>query len=123
MTSCGTEKPCCLPLKKPLVTRVIHLLALSIHEYIFYESASLQIVHVYIMFCAGFMCGTTVLDKDGVSQEVIDKEIEIGKELARKEGKPEEMLERISQGKFQEKFNDKSNISGSSKNEPLGKRI
>lgn len=40
------------------------------------------------------------IDKDDVSKETIEKEIEIGKEQARREGKPEEMLERIAQGKL-----------------------
>lgn len=46
------------------------------------------------------------LDKDGVDQTVIEKEIEIGKEIARKEGKPEEMLERIAQGKLNKFFKE-----------------
>ncbi|TVR69843.1 MAG: elongation factor Ts [Marinilabiliales bacterium] len=40
------------------------------------------------------------VDKDDIPQEVIDKEIEIGKEQARQEGKPEELLERIAMGKL-----------------------
>ncbi len=40
------------------------------------------------------------VDKDDIPQEVIDKEIEIGKEQARMEGKPEELLERIAMGKL-----------------------
>jgi elongation factor Ts len=40
------------------------------------------------------------VDKDDVDQTVIDKEIEIGKEQARQEGKPEEMLEKIAMGKL-----------------------
>ena len=36
------------------------------------------------------------IDKTDVPQEVIDKEIEIGKELARNEGKPEAMLETVT---------------------------
>ena len=40
------------------------------------------------------------LDKDDVSAETISKEIEIGKEIARNEGKPEEMLEKIAMGKL-----------------------
>jgi len=40
------------------------------------------------------------LDKDGVDQTVIDREIEIGKEQARQEGKPEAMLEKIATGKL-----------------------
>ena len=40
------------------------------------------------------------VDKSDVEQSVIDKEIEIGKEQARQEGKPEEMLEKIAMGKL-----------------------
>lgn len=40
------------------------------------------------------------VDKDDVSKEVIEREIEIGKEQARLEGKPEEMLEKIALGKL-----------------------
>ncbi len=40
------------------------------------------------------------VDKDDIPQAVIDKEIEIGKEQARMEGKPEELLERIAMGKL-----------------------
>lgn len=40
------------------------------------------------------------VDKDGVDEETIQKEIEIGKDVARQEGKPEEMLERIAMGKL-----------------------
>lgn len=43
------------------------------------------------------------LDKDGVDSETIEREIEIGKDQARQEGKPEAMLERIAVGKL-EKF-------------------
>jgi len=40
------------------------------------------------------------LDKDGVDQSIIEREIEIGKEQARSEGKPEAMLEKIATGKL-----------------------
>ncbi|MDO6389456.1 translation elongation factor Ts [Pontibacter sp. BT731] len=40
------------------------------------------------------------LDKDGVDAATIEREIEIGKEQARQEGKPEQMLEKIAQGKL-----------------------
>lgn len=43
------------------------------------------------------------LDKSDVDPSVIEKEIEIGKEQARLEGKPEPMLEKIAMGKL-EKF-------------------
>ncbi len=40
------------------------------------------------------------LNKDAVSEEAIAREIEVGKEQARAEGKPEEMLEKIAMGKL-----------------------
>lgn len=40
------------------------------------------------------------LDKDQVDSETIEKEIEIGKEQARQEGKPEDLLEKIAMGKL-----------------------
>jgi len=40
------------------------------------------------------------LDKNDVDPSVVEKEIEIGKEQARQEGKPEEMLEKIAIGKL-----------------------
>jgi len=46
------------------------------------------------------------VDKDGVDATVIEKEIEIGKETARQEGKPEEMLEKIAQGKLNKFFKE-----------------
>ncbi|NQU55467.1 MAG: elongation factor Ts [Bacteroidetes bacterium] len=38
------------------------------------------------------------IDKDAISQEVVEKELEIAKEKFRQEGKPEAMLEKIAQG-------------------------
>lgn len=46
------------------------------------------------------------LDKDDVPQDIISKEIEIGKEIARQEGKAEEMLEKIAVGKLNKFFKD-----------------
>lgn len=40
------------------------------------------------------------LDEDSVTQDVLDKEIEIGKELAIQEGKPEAMAENIAKGRL-----------------------
>ena len=40
------------------------------------------------------------VNKDGVSADVIEKEIEIGKEQARNEGKPENIVEKIAMGKL-----------------------
>jgi len=46
------------------------------------------------------------VDKDGIDSAIVEKEIEIGKEVARKEGKPEELLERIAQGKLNKFFKE-----------------
>jgi elongation factor Ts len=51
------------------------------------------------------------LDKDGVDQTLIEKEIEIGKEVARQEGKPEEMLEKIALGKLNKFFKDNTLVN------------
>jgi elongation factor Ts len=40
------------------------------------------------------------LDKDDVDATVVEREIEIGKELARNEGKPEAMLDKIAMGRL-----------------------
>lgn len=40
------------------------------------------------------------LDKESVPQRVIDQELEIGREQARRDGKPEEMIDKIAQGKL-----------------------
>jgi elongation factor Ts len=46
------------------------------------------------------------VDKDDVASAVIAQEIEIGKEQARRDGKPEEMLEKIAQGKLGKFFKE-----------------
>lgn len=46
------------------------------------------------------------LDKDGIDSSIVEKEVEIGKEIARKEGKPEAMLERIAMGKLNKFFKE-----------------
>jgi elongation factor Ts len=46
------------------------------------------------------------VDKDNVPSEVIEKEKEIGREQARNEGKPENMLDRIAEGKLNKFFKD-----------------
>jgi elongation factor Ts len=46
------------------------------------------------------------LDKDGVDPSLVEREIEIGKEQARAEGKPEAMLEKIALGKLNKFYKD-----------------
>jgi elongation factor Ts len=51
------------------------------------------------------------VDKDGVDASMIEREIEIGKEQARAEGKPEEMLEKIALGKLQKFYKENTLLS------------
>ena len=46
------------------------------------------------------------VDKGDVAQEIIDKEIEIGKEQAKEEGKAENLLEKIAMGKLNKFFKE-----------------
>lgn len=46
------------------------------------------------------------IDKEDVPQKVIEKELEIGREQAKLEGKPEELLDKIAQGKLNKFFKE-----------------
>lgn len=46
------------------------------------------------------------VDKDSVPQDVIEKELEIARDQARNEGKPEEMLDKIAQGRLSKFFKE-----------------
>ena len=48
------------------------------------------------------------VDKDGVDQDIIDKEMEIGKEQARQSGKPENIVEKIAMGKLNKFFKEQT---------------
>jgi elongation factor Ts len=50
--------------------------------------------------------GPVALNKESVPQNVIDKEIEIGKELAIQEGKPADMAEKIALGRLNKFFKE-----------------
>ncbi|MBK7946689.1 MAG: elongation factor Ts [Flavobacteriales bacterium] len=50
--------------------------------------------------------GPIALDKDSTPQSVIDKELEIGKELAIQEGKPADMAEKIAMGRLNKFFKE-----------------
>ena len=51
------------------------------------------------------------LDKSEISQSVIDRELEVGMEQARAEGKPEAMLEKIANGKLNKFFAENTLLS------------
>lgn len=46
------------------------------------------------------------IDKNDVPKEIIDRELEIGRELARKENKPENMIDKIAQGKLNKFYSE-----------------
>ncbi|GHB41167.1 translation elongation factor Ts [Mongoliitalea lutea] len=51
------------------------------------------------------------VDKDGVDASVVEREIEVGKDQARQEGKPEEMLEKIALGKLNKFYKENTLLS------------
>lgn len=51
------------------------------------------------------------LNEDGVDQETAQKEFEIGKELALKEGKPADMVDKIAQGRLKKFFKENTLLS------------
>lgn len=53
------------------------------------------------------------VDKDEVDASIVEKEIEIGKEQARLEGKPEAMLEKIALGKLNKFFKEQTLLNQS----------
>jgi elongation factor Ts len=53
------------------------------------------------------------VDKDGVDSATVEKEIEIGKEQARMEGKPDAILEKIAMGKLNKFFKENTLLNQS----------
>lgn len=51
------------------------------------------------------------LDKDGVDARTIEREIEVGKDLAIQEGKPADMAEKIAQGRLTKFFKENTLLS------------
>ena len=51
------------------------------------------------------------IDKDDVPQNVIDEELRVGKEKARLEGKPENMLDKIAQGRLGKFFKESTLVN------------
>ena len=51
------------------------------------------------------------LNEDGVSKDIIEKEIEIAKDQLRQEGKPEEMLDNIAKGKLKKFFKENTLVN------------
>ena len=53
------------------------------------------------------------VDESGVSSDRIQRELEIGAELARNEGKPEAMIEKISQGRLKKFYQENTLLAQS----------
>jgi len=53
------------------------------------------------------------VDKDDIDQEIVNREMEIGKEQARAEGKPEDILEKIATGKLNKFFKENTLLNQS----------
>ena len=51
------------------------------------------------------------LSKDGIDQNTIDRELEVGKDLAIQEGKPADMAEKIAQGRLNKFFKENTLLS------------
>lgn len=51
------------------------------------------------------------LNKDGVDQETVDRELEIGKDQAIQEGKPAELADKIAQGRLNKFFKENTLLS------------
>lgn len=51
------------------------------------------------------------VDKDGVDASVVEREMEIGREQARQEGKPENIIDKIAQGKLQKFYKENTLIN------------
>ncbi len=53
------------------------------------------------------------VDRDNVSEEIVERELKIGMDQAREEGKPEQMLEKIAQGRLNKFFKENTLLNQS----------
>ncbi len=97
--------------KAPLVAEYIHagnragvLVGLSVSTDAAYDAGRDVAMQVAAM-------KPIALDKDGVDAKTIATEIEIGKDLARQEGKPEEMIEKIAMGKLNKFYKENTLVN------------
>lgn len=68
------------------------------------EGVSYQVAHDVAMQAAAM--NPVSLDRSSVPQKIIDTELEIGRDKAREEGKPENMLDKIAQGRLNKFFQE-----------------
>jgi elongation factor Ts len=93
-------------LEAPLVASYIHmgnkagvLVGLNVADQAYVEAGRDVAMQVAAM-------KPVALNENDVPTDIIEKEIEIGKEIARNEGKPEDMLEKIAKGKLNKFFKE-----------------
>lgn len=93
-------------LEAPMIAPYIHmgnkagvLVALTVASDDVYEAGREVAMQVAAM-------KPVAVDEHGVDASIVEKEIEIGKEIARQEGKPEAMLEKIAMGKLNRFYKD-----------------
>lgn len=93
-------------LEAPMVVSYIHagnkigvLLGLTKNDDAFNEAGRSVAMQVAAM-------NPLAINKDAVDASVVEKEIEIGKDIARNEGKPEDLVERIAMGKLNKFFSE-----------------
>ena len=80
------------------------LLSINKRENAFEEAARSVAMQVAAM-------GPVSVSKDDVPSDIIAKEMEIGRELARNEGKPEAMLDKIAEGRLNKFFQENTLLS------------
>lgn len=80
------------------------LLAINKRENAFEDAARSVAMQVAAM-------GPVSVSKDDVPADIVAKEMEIGRELARNEGKPEAMLEKIAEGRLNKFFAENTLLS------------
>jgi elongation factor Ts len=68
------------------------------------SGADVQVYKDVVMQIAAM--NPVAVDKDSVPEKVIAQEVEIGKEQARRDGKPEDMIDKIAQGKLAKFFKE-----------------
>ena len=68
------------------------------------ENADYETIHGVAMQVAAM--NPVSLDRDSVPAKIIETELEIGREKARQEGKPENMLDKIAQGRLNKFFQE-----------------
>jgi len=91
----------------------------------FNDKADIQVAKDVAMQVAAM--NPLAVDKEGISQEVIDRELEVAKDLAKQEGKPVEMLEKIALGRlnkfYKERTGENSKLDITKASQKAGKAL